>query len=68
MTPTEVRDKAAEWKRKFKGTGYGGAYIHTHPSVERAIVENHNGISFNGLRYMSLDAAKCAALANQEDK
>lgn len=52
----------AAWKRKFKGSERGGAYIHTHPDVERAVVENHHGINYNGQSYPSLDAAMAAAL------
>jgi hypothetical protein len=50
------------WKRKFKGTSRGGAHIHTHPDAERAIVENHHGITFDGKNYLSLEDAKTAAL------
>ncbi len=52
------------WKKKFKGTERGGAHIHTHPDVERAIVENHRGITYDGQSYSSLEAAKAAALKN----
>jgi hypothetical protein len=52
------------WRKKFKGSerGRGGALIHTHPDAERAIVENHRGIMYDGQSYSSLDAAKAAAL------
>jgi hypothetical protein len=53
---------ASSWTKRFKGSERGGAYIHTHPDVDRAIVENHNGITYAGHSYVSLDAAKAAAL------
>lgn len=46
------------WTKKSKGN----AKIYTHPSVERAVVENHWGVTFNGLKYPSVDMAKIAAL------
>jgi hypothetical protein len=50
------------WKKKFKGSKErGGAYIYTHPKLERAIVVNHNGISFNGKYYSTLEDAKRTA-------
>jgi hypothetical protein len=51
------------WSRKFKGSRErGGAWIHTHPDVEDAIVENHHGIRFRGVSYPGLEEAKNAAL------
>lgn len=56
--------KALGWTKKFKGSRErGGAFIHTHPKIKRAIVQNHNGYSFNGDNYPSLDAAIEAAEA-----
>lgn len=52
----------ARWKKKFKGRTKGGAWIHIHPLIDRAIVENHHGFTFNGVTYNSLDEAKTAAL------
>jgi hypothetical protein len=57
-----TRPAVVGWRRKFKGSDRGGAHIHTHPDVERAIVVNHNGITFDCRSYASLDAAKAAAL------
>jgi hypothetical protein len=53
------------WKRKFKGSEHGGAYIYTHPNAldGRAIVVNGHGVTFNGETYESLEAAKAAALS-----
>jgi hypothetical protein len=52
------------WTKKFKGSRErGGAFIYTHPNVDRAIVQNHNGYSFNGEGYPSLVAAIEAAEA-----
>lgn len=56
------KTEVAGWKKKFKGSERGGAHIHTHPDVDRAIVENHLGITYDGKSYPSLDAAKAAAL------
>lgn len=53
----------ARWKKKFKGRPSGGAWIHTHSSIDRAIVENHHGFMFNGVVYASLNEAKEAALS-----
>lgn len=51
------------WKKKFKGDKErGGAWVYIHPNCDRAIVQNHNGVSFNGQRYVDLEAAKKAAL------
>ncbi|XKM40362.1 hypothetical protein A4U53_031010 [Rhizobium ruizarguesonis] len=54
------------WKKKFKGSDQGGARIYTHADAldGRAIVENHNGIWFNGKRFLFLDDAKRAALSH----
>lgn len=51
------------WKKKSKGN----AKIHIHEGVanNRAIVENHNGITFNGKKFVSLDAAKAEALKQE---
>lgn len=48
------------WTKKSKGN----AKIYTHPEAfeSRAIVENSWGISFNGVRFASVDEAKVAAL------
>lgn len=48
------------WTKKSKGN----AKIYTHPDAfeGRAIVENSWGVSFNGVRYASVDEAKDAAL------
>jgi hypothetical protein len=48
------------WKKKFKGTARGGAWIHTRDNLDRAIVENHLGFKFNGNYYDTLDDAKSA--------
>jgi hypothetical protein len=51
------------WTRKFKGTERGGAHIHTHPSLARAIVVNHNGVSYAGAEFRDLESAKIHALS-----
>lgn len=63
--PIVASQQGSGWRKKFKGTERGGAYIHTHPNAidGRAIVENHHGISFNGVRYPSIEQAKLAALS-----
>ncbi len=63
MTDAKLpKPEVARWRKKFKGSERGGAHIHTHPDVERAIVVNHHGITFDGRNYPSLEAAKTAAL------
>lgn len=58
-----MTEKSA-WTKKFKGSRErGGAFIYTHPKLERAIVKNCYGVSFDGKPYPSLDAAKEAAEA-----
>jgi hypothetical protein len=52
-----------EWKKKFKGDPRGGAHIHTHPALSRAIVVNHNGVNYDGNRFPDLETAKRSALA-----
>ncbi|MBX5010864.1 hypothetical protein HJB67_12955 [Rhizobium lentis] len=54
------------WAKKFKGNESGGAKIYTHPDAldGRAIVENHNGVWFNGRRFLFVEDAKRAALAH----
>lgn len=66
-TGSSGADAGVDWKKKFKGKTSGGAWIHTHPSVERAIVENHHGFTFDGVAYNSLDEAKTAALSHKPD-
>ena len=53
------------WTKKTRGN----AKIYTHPDTfeERAVVENHWGVSFNGVMYESVFAAKQAALAHLSD-
>ena len=52
--------KGDGWTKKSKGN----AKVYTHPGVPdgRAIVENHWGVTFNGVKYPSVDLAKIAAL------
>jgi len=54
------------WTRKFKGNENGGARIYIHPDAldSRAIVENQNGIWFNGKQFFFIEDAKRAALAH----
>lgn len=53
-----------KWTKKFKGSQErGGAFIHLHPQLDRAVVENCYGFSFDGSRYPSLEQAKAAAEA-----
>ena len=55
---------APKWTKKFKGSRErGGAFIHLHPQLDRAVVENCYGFTFNGSRYPSLEQAKAAAEA-----
>lgn len=49
------RDK---WRKKFKGSYRGGAWIFVHPDLKYAIVSNHNGISYNGQMFASISLAK----------
>lgn len=53
------------WIKKFKGNERGGAFIYTHPSLTRAIVENQHGVRYDGQEYPSVSAAKHAALGKQ---
>ena len=52
------------WSKRFKGAERGGAWIYTHAKAidGRAIVVNHAGIAFNGVRYRTLEDAKRAAI------
>lgn len=43
----------SEWVKKSKGN----AIIYKHPDIDRAIVVGF-GITFNGLRFLSLEDAK----------
>jgi hypothetical protein len=45
------------WTKKSKGN----AKVYTHPGIDHAIVVNHNGISWNGNVFPTLDAAKAWA-------
>lgn len=58
------------WKKKFKGSEWGGAKIYTHPDAidGRAIVVNGHGVTFNGKRYPDLESAKAAALPAPANK
>ncbi len=47
------------WTKKSKGN----AKIYTHPGVDRAIVENHWGVAYDGQKFDSVEAAKISALA-----
>lgn len=62
------QNQSPEWSRKFKGSKHGGAFIYTHPNTfeGRAIVENHNGVFFNGVEYGTVDEAKNDALSALE--
>lgn len=53
-----------EWKKKFKGSWRGGAWIYTHSSLKRAIVKNHNGVTFNGMKFSSVSSAQEFALSS----
>lgn len=54
------------WTKKFKGSAVrGGAWIYTHPALTRAIVQNHNGVSYDGQHFASVEDAKAFALKGQ---
>lgn len=51
------------WAKKRKGN----ATIYVHPDIDRAIVVNHYGITFNGRRFDSVDDAKVAATSESKE-
>ena len=46
------------WYRKRKGN----ATVYIHPDIGRAVVVNHNGISFEGVKYPTVKAAQAVAM------
>jgi hypothetical protein len=57
------------WAKKFKGSrSLGGAWIYTHPDVDRAVVSNNNGVRFNGMSYPTVKDAIAAAETTAEDR
>lgn len=57
------------WERKFKGSRErGGAWIHTHPDIADAIVENQFGFRFRGEEHPGIEEAKKAALSSVRNK
>jgi hypothetical protein len=56
-TPSAVVGEG--WTKKSKGS----AKIYRHPNVERAVVRNPSGVTWNGLRFETVEQAQAAALA-----
>lgn len=57
-------DTALSWSKKRKGT----AVVHVLDGHDRAIVVNFKGVSYHGIGYSSLDAAKWRAEQDKEAK
>lgn len=53
----ESRPASPVWVRKTKGN----AKVYTCPLTDRAIVENHYGVFWNGIQFATVNDAKQAA-------
>lgn len=63
MTDGNNPINTCDWTKKRKGNPPSAAWIHKHPDIPNAVVQNAYGVMYKGEQYRSVAEAKKAAMA-----